>query len=187
MAQLSANSARFFVALLPPPALGDQITAIQQDIGQRFQSKAALKSPPHITLQPPFVWPLDQVAHLGRSLAAFAQQQSPVPIELSGYGAFPPRVIYINVQRQGPPMALQPALMDHLETHCTIVHSPARQRPFVPHITVGFRDLKPTAFKLAWDEFKAKSFKAHFVVPALTLLQHDGQRWQISSDFPFNS
>jgi 2'-5' RNA ligase len=186
MAQLSAASARFFVALLPPPALRAEITAIQHDIWQRFQSKAALRSPPHITLQPPFIWPLDQVAHLERSLAAFAQQQSPVPIDLEGYGAFPPRVIYVNVQRQGPLMALQPALMDYLETHWAIAHPPSRQRPFAPHITVGFRDLKPAAFKIAWAEFKDQPFKADFVVQALTLLRHDGQTWQIFSEFPLN-
>ncbi len=186
MAFPPVDPARFFVALLPPQNLQAQITAIKQDIWQQFHSKAALNSPPHITLQPPFTWPLDRLQTLEQPLAALAQQHSPVPIQLSGYGAFPPRVIYINVLRQGPLMTLQPAVMDHLETHCAIVDAVAKRRPFAPHITVGFRDLKPAAFRQAWEALKDQPFSAQFITPSLTLLRHDGHKWQIFSEFPLS-
>lgn len=38
---------RLFLALLPPPALQEQVTAIKQQFAEQFASQAALRSPPH--------------------------------------------------------------------------------------------------------------------------------------------
>ncbi|MFS8807928.1 2'-5' RNA ligase family protein, partial [Synechococcus sp. R6-10] len=88
---------RLFLALLPPPALQEQVTAIKQQFAEQFASQAALRSPPHITLVPPFEWPSSDLPALTGSLEAFAKQQTPVAIQLSGFGAFAPRVIFIHV------------------------------------------------------------------------------------------
>ncbi|MFS8805191.1 2'-5' RNA ligase family protein [Synechococcus sp. R55.6] len=85
---------RLFLALLPPPALQEQVTAIKQQFAEQFASQAALRSPPHITLVPPFEWPSSDLPALTGSLEAFAKQQTPVAIQLSGFGAFAPRVIF---------------------------------------------------------------------------------------------
>ncbi|MGB3310396.1 MAG: 2'-5' RNA ligase family protein [Nodosilinea sp.] len=181
----NSGSARFFVALLPPQALQDEITAIKQDIWQRFGSKAALKSPPHITLQPPFQWPLAEANKLEHHLEAFARTQPAVPIRLAGYSAFvPPRVIYIDVVQTAQLMAVQPAIAAYLEETCGIVDRVGKTRLFTPHVTVGFRDLTPAAFRLAWAEFQHRPFAADFVAQTLTLLRHDGQIWQTFSQLP---
>ena len=181
----SSTVSRFFIGLLPPPDVQAEATALKQFFWDTYQSRAALKSPPHITLQPPFQWPLQQIDRLQTTLVEFARQQPAVPVQLSGFGAFPPRVIYINVGREGTLMALQPALAEHLATALAIIDSRSQNRPFAPHLTVAFRDLKPAAFRKAWPEFEHRPFTTHFVVPALTLFRHDGQRWQIFSNFPF--
>ncbi|MGB3135276.1 MAG: 2'-5' RNA ligase family protein [Nodosilinea sp.] len=180
----SLDSARFFVALLPPQAVQDKITTIKQDIWQRFNSKAALESPPHITLQPPFQWPLGQVDELAQQLATFAQTQGHVPIGLEGFNVFAPRVLYIDVAKTSQLMSIQPALLTSLETGCGVVDRVAQSRSFVPHVTVGFRDLLPAAFQEAWGDYRDRSFAADFVVQNLTLLCHDGQVWQVFSEFP---
>lgn len=195
MANSSPESARFFVALLPPQPVQEAITAIKQEIKLRFGSQAALRSPPHITLQPPFEWSLDRLDELQHHLHGFAQQQPPIPVVLEGFSAFPPRVIYVDVCQTAAVMAVQPALVAHLKTHCGLEEgyrdSGSDNRlapwPFTPHVTVGFRDLMPAAFHLAWAEFEQRPFRAEFVVSALTLLRHDGQKWQIFSEFPLNS
>ncbi|GEM_PF-4671095 len=61
----------------------------------------------------------------------------------------------------------------------------AQSRPFVPHITVAFRDLTPTNFKAAWAEFEARQVDFEFTADRLTLLVHDGRRWQVKSEFGF--
>lgn len=196
----ASRLARFFVALLPPVAVQDEITAIQQDIWRRFGSQGALNSPPHITLQPPFQWPAGRVGELEQVLADFARGRSPVPVQLQNFSAFAPRVIYVDVVQTEALMALQPALMVHLETTCGIVNAVAKGRPqFIPHATVGFRDLTREAFHAAWAEFRDRPFAAEFVVPQLTLLYHDKpsgdrpgersgqQKWQIFSEFLLNA
>jgi len=186
MTPTSPNQARFFVALLHPAALQSQVTAIKQEVWQTYQSKAALKSPPHITLQPPFLWQAEEVERLKQHLAHFAQAHPPVPVTLCGFGAFPPRVIYVDVVREGSLMTIQPALMDYLAETLGIVDKNSRSRRFAPHMTVAFRDFKPATFRRAWPEFKERAFFGEFLAKNLTLLKHDGQKWQVFSEFPFS-
>jgi 2'-5' RNA ligase len=172
----------------------DAITAIKQEIEQRFGSRAALRSPPHITLQPPFVWHLDRLDELQCHLHRFARQQRPIPVVLEGFSAFPPRVIYVDVRQTAAVMAVQPALIAYLETHCGLregYREPGSNRrapwPFTPHVTVGFRDLSPEVFYQAWEEFEHRPFSADFEVSTLTLLRHDGQKWQVFSELPLGT
>lgn len=177
---------RFFIALLPPPNVQAEATAIKEYFQTRYQSQGALRSPPHVTLQPPFEWAKDDLNRLSETLAAFALQQAPIPMTLSGFSAFPPRVIFIDVVKTPELLAVQSALMTYLETTLGIVDAQSKNRKFAPHLTVAFRDLKPGAFRQAWPEFESRPFHAQFVVPELTLLIHNGQRWQVDQNFPFS-
>ncbi len=94
---LNSSKHRFFIAVLPPEDIQDYVTEVKQVFAERYNSRAALKSPPHITLQPPFERLTEELPKLSRVLSEFAGQQPPVPITLSGFGAFVPRVVYVNV------------------------------------------------------------------------------------------
>ena len=174
---------RLFLALLPPPALQEQVTAIQQEFAEQFASRAALRSPPHITLVPPFEWPSSELPALTGSLEAFARRQTPVSIQLSGFGAFAPRVIFIHVVPSPELQRLQAQAHHHMGILLNQKETTAQGRPFVPHMTVAFRDLTPAHFRAAWPEFKTRSFQSAFVASALTLLLHDGKRWQVFAQF----
>ncbi len=174
---------RFFVALLPPPSIQEYATQIKQEFCDRYSSKAALRSPPHITLQPPFEWAFDDIERVKHQLQMFASRNQSLPIQLSGFGAFPPRVIYIDVVRSSELLELQRNLMAHLEESLGIIHPVSKQRPFAPHVTVAFRDLKPASFRVAWPEFENRDLEFEFMASALTLLLHDGQRWTAYADF----
>ena len=63
---------------------------------------------------------------------------------LDGFSAFAPHVIYIDVMKGDRLMNLQPKLLGHLEDQVGLVSKRDRNRSFVPHLTVAFRDLKPT-------------------------------------------
>ena len=41
----------FFIALLPPPEVQEIATKIKLEFAEIYNSRAALKSPPHVTLQ----------------------------------------------------------------------------------------------------------------------------------------
>lgn len=181
-----SESNRFFIALLPPPDIQAQVNAIKQHFSDRYDSRAALKSPPHITLQPPFELQLVNLPALKQCLSTFANHREPVPVKLSGFAAFPPRVIYINVLKTQELLMLQTDLMAYLETVLEIV-DPVSTRPFSPHMTVAFRDLTRQNFKAAWLEFQQQALQFEFRANYVTLLLHDGKRWNVSDEFPFLS
>jgi 2'-5' RNA ligase len=183
---LDPSLQRWYVAVLPPPEIQDFALEIQAIFRDRYKSQAARKSPPHITLQPPFSGQPD-LAVLAKVLTAFAALQPPPQVQLHGFGAFPPRVIFIQVQPTPDLVNLQRDLRQHLEQTLGIIDPQASSRSFTPHITVGFRDLTPANFQAAWAEFQPRSYVAEFVPTSLTLLRHDGERWHPWADFPFKT
>ncbi len=184
---LNAPQQRLFLALLPPPELQAQVTAIKQQVAEQFASRAALRSPPHITLVPPFEWPTTQLTALTGSLEEFAKEQAPVAVELRGFGAFAPRVIYIHVEPSPELQQLQAKAQRHMSLLLNLQATTAPPRPFVPHITVAFRDLRPAQFRAAWPQFQSRPFQGSFLASALTLLAHDGRRWQVFAEFSFSA
>jgi 2'-5' RNA ligase len=175
----------FFIALLPPVEIQEAVRAIQQDIADRFGSRAAQKSPPHITVQPPFYWNTESLSELEDCLQDFVRGRKSVPIQLSGFGAFAPRVIYVNVVKTPELMQLKQdfdrQVVVGLEEKLIV-----DQRPYAPHMTVAFRDLTRQSFRAAWPEFQAKPFEFSFIAHQQTLLVHNGQRWTVHREFPFS-
>jgi 2'-5' RNA ligase len=180
---VNSQKRRFFIALLPPQPIQDYANEIKQYFAEHYASRAAQKSPPHITLQAPFEWSMDEIDTLKQSLSEFAIAQTPIPISLSGFSAFVPRVIYINVLRTAALLDLHQALLTHMEAALGIADPKAKQRPFAPHMTVAFRDLSKQNFRAAWPEFQHRSLEFEFVASHLTLLLHDGHRWNAYADF----
>ena len=175
---------RFFVGLLPPDFIQDEVRQIQSDFGARYSSQAALKAPPHITLIPPFELSKDRIEPLQVELEKFAKTRSLFMINLSGFAAFPPRVIYLDVV----PNSVLPNLyvdMEAILANTLSIIDPYASRPFVPHMTVAFRDLTPDNFELAWAEFRDRKINFEFEASNLTLLAHDEQKWNVLSNFAF--
>lgn len=182
---LDTSRCRFFIALLPPLEIQDYANQIKEYFAQNYHSLGAQKSPPHITLQPPFEWEIEALPILEQALASFAATQIVVPITLKGFGAFPPRVIYINVLKTPQLLALQQDLMAYCEASLGIINPVSKTRPFAPHLTVAFRDLSKQNFRVAWHEFHNREVEYEFISKQLTLLIHDGKRWNVSAEFPF--
>lgn len=177
----------YFIALLPPQAIQDEVTSYKQHFAERYESRHALKSPPHVTLQPPFKWHDDNQAVLEDCVREFAIARTAVPMTLCGFGAFPPRVIYVNVLKTPKLLAIQAELTAHMEFSLGICEPKEKSRPFSPHMTIAFKDLKRSHFKAGWKEFKDRPLYYPFTADRLTLLLHNGQRWNVCQEFPFNS
>ncbi|MTJ07719.1 2'-5' RNA ligase family protein [Anabaena sp. UHCC 0204] len=122
---------RFFIALLPPQHIQEYANSIKQYFADKYASRSAQKSPPHITLQPPFEWPDNAVSNLG------------------------------------------------------IIDQVSKTSPFVPHLTVAFRDLTKQNFRTAWPEFVQRQLHFEYTATHLTLLIHNGKCWNIKSKFAF--
>ncbi|MGI8502408.1 MAG: 2'-5' RNA ligase family protein [Hassallia sp.] len=177
---------RFFVALLPPQHIQDCANEIKQHFADRYASSGAQKSPPHITLQSPFEWADSNVLFLEDSLNKFAIGRKCVAVTLHNFAAFTPRVIYIDVVQTPELMDLQAYLMAYMESNLEIVDKVAHSS-FTPHMTVAFRDLTKQNFKVAWREFVNRQLHFEFKCDRLTLLLHDGKRWNVKTEFSFAS
>lgn len=181
----SSPGNRFFIALLPPPAIQAEVNGIKQYFAEHYQSRAALRSPPHITLQPPFTWLSNDLPRLENHLSQFALSQLSVPITLQGFAAFAPRVIYIDVLQTPELLGLQQALTTILGEKLAVLPPSRNSRPFCPHLTVAFRDLTVQNFNAAWAQFQRRSLFFQFVATHLTLLIHNSQCWIPYQTFPF--
>ncbi|MEX0270362.1 2'-5' RNA ligase family protein [Leptolyngbyaceae cyanobacterium UHCC 1019] len=177
---------RFFIALMPPSDIQAIANSIKREFAENYASQAAQKSPPHITLQPPFAWMPPEIPNLEQQLAEFARQQMPFKVEFNGFAAFPPKVIYIDVVKTSALLTLQARLMAHLEATLGLVDATSKQRPFTPHMTVAFQDLTQPNFNAAWQIFQGRSLQLKFLASSLSLLLHNGQQWHTYKTFLFS-
>ena len=177
---------RFFIALVPPPEIQAIANSIKREFAEKYASQAAQKSPPHITLQPPFEWILQELPNLEQQIAKFAAQQAPFEVELNEFAAFPPKVVYIDVVKTAALLNLQANLMADLEVTLGIVDAPSKRRSFTPHMTVAFRDLTEPNFNAAWQTFQGRSLQLKFLASSLSLLLYDGHQWHIHETLPFS-
>lgn len=184
---ISSSRKRFFIALLPSEEARIRANQVKEVMRDRYASKAAFRSPPHITLLAPFEWPVADLPELASTLNEFAASQPPVPVTLEGFGAFKPHVIYINVVKRDRLMTIQPELLAYLADRVGLVSARDRNRAFVPHLTVAFRDLKPNMFRQAWSAFEHQEIHFDFTVGQLTLLIHSGQMWTVKESYDFAS
>ncbi len=169
-------SALYFIAVIPPADIQKQVTHFKEVARDRFQSKRALNSPPHITLIPPFRHPAKQEQELIGLLDAFNAQLVAFPISLQDFGAFPPRVIFIDIEPSSALKTCRESLLHWCQQEIGLPdNSPFG---FHPHMTIAFKDLKQGTFPAAWDHFEAIAYEASFWVREVFLLRFDSGQWQ---------
>ena len=171
----------YFLAFIPSESIQQEVKILKGEIRLKYAAKHAQKLPAHITLQPPFrLFEEDKVSFL-EMLTKFAEREVPLEIQLSGFGSFPPRVIYIDVENKKPIIAFQRKLQDTLANVLDVSHTV--KSDFHPHITLATRDLKEEYYPEAWDDFQKRKYLATFTASSLYLLQHKGKAWEIYSEF----
>lgn len=174
---------QYFIAVTPPEPTFSEALALKHYFKNTYNSKAALNSPPHITLHMPFKWKESKETNLLEGLAHFAAQHNPVEIKLNNFNVFEPRVIFIDVIKDENLQDLQKQLKRFCKNELNIFNADYKELAFHPHITLAFRDLKKSEFYKAWDEFKEKEFEATFLASELVLLKHDGKVWNVHQKF----
>lgn len=178
---------QYFVAVVPPSPVYEEALALKEYFREKYNSKAALNSPPHITLHMPFLWNHEKEKKLILKLQEFACQYDPMKICLDNFSSFPPRVIFMNVTESDALDALQKDLHRFFKRELNIFNANYEDKPFHPHLTLAFRDLKKSQYPLAWQEFSKKEYKAEFMADKIALLKHNGKSWDILKEFPLES
>ena len=173
------NDPLYFMGIMPPVDIQHEITLTKEYFRDTYGASHALKSPPHITLVPPFRLPVSGEKDLIHNLKSFAAAEEAFSIQLENFNAFPPRVIFVDVK----PAEKLNGLYERITGFAAgaLGHSVGSKgnRHFSPHVTVAFKDLRKEDFNDAWPEFRNKKINFEFVADRITLFKHNGRKWEI--------
>ena len=151
----------------------------------RFGAAHALKSPAHITLQMPFRRNEEEETAIFKTLEEFTSGEESFGIDLLGFDAFAPRVLFIKIVDHQTLIGLQHRLRFELKSKLAFQYKNPEYK-FHPHMTIATRDLSEEAFYEAWPEYEKREFGASFEAKSLFLLKHNGKDWDVYREFPFN-
>ena len=168
----------YFIALVAPADINQEILKWKNFFKEKYQCIVALKSPAHITLIPPFWMREELETDLIRSLNEFGRTKNKFQVDLKDFGAFKPRVIYVDMANNETLNDLHVSLEDFLLSQDKF---PVKKedRPFHPHVTLAARDLYKKAFYEAWDIFAIKKYEAAWLVNGISLLRHNKKNWDV--------
>ena len=172
-----ATKQKYFIAIIPPEPVFSQIELIKKQVSEAYDNKSALRAPAHITLHMPFEWLEQKEEVLVQKLSEFKFGQA-FEIQLKNYSCFEPKVLFIDVLKNPDLNSLQKELVQHVKLNFNIFNQADDLRPYHPHVTIAFRDLKKSLFYKAWEEYKDKAFSAVFNADAFYLLKNTGNAWQ---------
>ncbi|RME37417.1 MAG: 2'-5' RNA ligase family protein [Deltaproteobacteria bacterium] len=172
----------YFIATLPPYMVREEVSAMKKEIARTWGPRHALKSPPHITLIPPFRWPERDEDQLKEALYQFARHQQSFPVVLEDFGRFDKRVIYVRIRHNAALARLHYDLCAWLQKK---IQLPCKdRRPFRPHMTLAHRDLTEELFPKVWEAFAERRYQAHYTASHIALLKHNGKYWEIVAEYP---
>ncbi|WP_421763876.1 RNA 2',3'-cyclic phosphodiesterase [Ekhidna sp.] len=169
----------YFIAVVPPGDIQEEITQLKHEIAEKYGSSHALKSPPHITLHMPFKWKEKRFNELANVMNKLNEDLTPFQVELKGFDFFEPRVVFVDVAENEKLNQLQKEVVNACRKELKLDNANYKDRPFHPHVTIGFRDLKKQMFYAARKEFENRALNYEFTVHRVELLKHDGFRWNV--------
>lgn len=171
---------RFFVAVMADRALAGQIEAFRAWARETLGCRSGQRTPPHVTLVPPFVLPLGSLDGLEAALSAAALAGIPFIARVEGFDSFGERTLFARVV-PGPDWD---ALRDRVYVAASdqgpelVTRFPHPRVPFHPHLTIANRDIPPGSARVALAELRARGLSAQMPVDHLALLRFEEGAWR---------
>jgi 2'-5' RNA ligase len=169
----------YYIAIVAAPPVAYEIQGFKEEMKQHFGCKAAMKSPAHITLIPPFFFSKGLSKILMDTFMIFSANTGPIFIRVNGFGHFRRDVIFVQPEEH-------PALMQ-LQQECAnyfvglLGDKINTKRAFHPHITIANRDLKTEDFDEAWKRFNGRKYASSWWATDICLMRHNGSLWEITA------
>lgn len=177
---------KYFVGLLPPPALETEFHLLKQGFAEQFQVKYALQSPTHVTLKMPFRYKEAKEVALVARFTSVLETQEPFRLQLTRIGHFGNRNIHQQVAPSEPLMQLQNVLRSFCKISLHLVEE-LSDRNFQPHLTLAYQDLKPAIFSEVLAFARNHAVQGEFWVEKAYLLKKVANRWQVIAPLPFGN
>ena len=168
----------YFIALVAPGEINLRVLKWKNFFKEHYGCTAALNSPAHITLIPPFWMKEELEADLINSIKEFSSTKNKFEIIVRDFAGFKPRVIYADVVKNETLNKLYGSLANFIYTENKY---PVKKddRAFHPHVTLATRDLHKKAFYKAFEIFSTKKYEAPWFVTGISLLRHNKKNWDV--------
>ncbi|MBL4707429.1 MAG: 2'-5' RNA ligase family protein [Flavobacteriales bacterium] len=173
---------RWFFAILPSSKVSSEIIEFQRELKTQYGFSHALKTPPHLTIIPPFTATIDQIESLFTKIRN--ESLTPFSIQLDGFQAFHPRVLFVDVMHNPDLIGFRKRIKSIFVSE-KIIPNKGEKHFFTPHITIANRDLNNKTFKQIFPTFKNRKFLAAFEVRSIFLLQHTDGKWVEKEEYMF--
>jgi 2'-5' RNA ligase len=170
----------YYVAIVCPDNLNNKIKGFKLWMQEKFGCKVALKSPAHITIIPPFWFDINKEIIILQAISSFQSSVESIEVELTNFGHFTKRVLYISIKPNVHLERLKHEIEDHLIALPGNVIK-KETKPFIPHITIANRDVKPPDFDKAWAHFMNRKFEAIFETQQISILKLSEGKWSAIS------
>lgn len=175
---------KYFIGLLPPATLEAQFKTLKQGFSDQFQVKYALQAPTHLTLKMPFRYKEAKELELAARLAIALEAQVPFQLKLTRIGHFGRRNIHQQVASSESLMQLQTILRSFCKRSLHLVEE-LSDRNFQPHLTLAYKDLKPSHFDEVLEFARQNLILGEFLVDRAYLMKKVENRWQVIAPLPF--
>jgi 2'-5' RNA ligase len=168
----------YYIAILVPEKINTQVLKWKFYFKEKFDCEAALKSPAHITLIPPFWMKQEAEQDLKNTIIEFSRSSTSFEIYLKDFASFKPKVIFVNVVENEKLKKLHDSFNEFIISKDKF---PVKkdEHPFHPHITIATRDLYKNAFSEAWEKFSTMKFEADWRADSISLLRHNKKNWDV--------
>lgn len=173
----------YLLALLPPPDLSSQIDEIRKECSEKFKVYKALRPPVHITLYRPVFMEEGFEKNFSILMKSVAYSLKPFMQKLENFDEFNSQVVCIKALKSAALNDLRQSIVSVFRKHRIDPKETSGSLPYLPHITIAYRDVLPEVFPLIWEEYKNRKFKKRFLIDRFTLLKHDNQRWNVHEEF----
>lgn len=177
----------YFIAIIAPEDVAAEINVFKYDLRDNYNSKAALKTMPHITLKAPFKLPAADREDLLEWFMDIPAGVSPFKILIENFGSFDNshnKVLFVKPVISPQLLSLQQNVIKSFAAAYPKINMSTHEHHFKPHMTIGYRDLTHENFDKAWAIYKNKEFRSSFTCHSICLLQHNGLRWEVVAEKP---
>lgn len=103
--------------------------------------------------------------------------------ELENFHEFNSQTVCIRALKNAELNILRQSLISVFRKHRIDPKETKSSLPFIPHVTIAYRDVLPEVFPLIWEEYKDRKFKKHFYADRFSLLKHDTRQWNVLEEF----
>ena len=173
------------IAIVLPEPLASYVREQQVFISETWGCRHALRTPPHITLIQPLKLTAPEYLIVESIVGEITQRQSSFVLNVNGFGAFKPRVIYIKPDLPAELKLLQSNLEKEISK--SLPGKLDNDRSFHPHITLAHRDVKMELFPEMWRYFKNKELKLSVPIEEVSILDHTTKGWITNINFALES